>query len=74
MDDVLNGVISFQSPRSGKFESNVLSSEHSTLSLTMFQSPRSGKFESNALELWESGSYKAAEFQSPRSGKFESNS
>ena len=49
MDDVLNGVISFQSPRSGKFESNVLSSEHSTLSLTMFQSPRSGKFESNEL-------------------------
>ena len=24
MDDVLNGVISFQSPRSGKFESNRL--------------------------------------------------
>ena len=64
----------FQSPRSGKFESNFEKiKENKVVSAIMFQSPRSGKFESN-LELWESGSYKAADmFQSPRSGKFESN-
>ena len=37
----------FQSPRSGKFESNVKIIELLVLILRSFQSPRSGKFESN---------------------------
>ena len=38
----------FQSPRSGKFESNafLLKAKRAT-EITRFQSPRSGKFESN---------------------------
>ena len=65
----------FQSPRSGKFESNLsLIKRCASYKYLPFQSPRSGKFESNhavkkAEDLREIGT-----FQSPRSGKFESNS
>ena len=38
----------FQSPRSGKFESNVTESYLLTTTECQFQSPRSGKFESNS--------------------------
>ena len=50
MDDVLNGV--FQSPKSGKFESNPLSEEEKVAReyYLSFQSPKSGKFESNGWE------------------------
>ena len=37
----------FQSPRTGKFESNVTRVSARRLFLKMFQSPRTGKFESN---------------------------
>ncbi len=46
----------FQSPRSGKFESNNLAYENVDMELVeLFQSPRSGKFESNLVVciLWE---------------------
>ena len=63
----------FQSPRSGKFESNNIFQADRNFYIS-FQSPRSGKFESNAkaghyaqCHFWDSV------FQSPRSGKFESN-
>ena len=60
----------FQSPKSGKFESN--SAQKSvTYSSVAFQSPKSGKFESNISN--EEAKAKLEEFQSPRSGKFESN-
>ena len=69
----------FQSPRSGKFESNQNENRRARglppRSWPRFQSPRSGKFESNPYT--ESGFKQkvvAEVFQSPRSGKFESNS
>ena len=37
----------FQSPKSGKFESNVHLGASQEAKQTMFQSPKSGKFESN---------------------------
>ena len=40
--------VTFQSPRSGKFESNVTESYLLTTTECQFQSPRSGKFESNS--------------------------
>ena len=49
---VIHGM--FQSPRSGKFESNIRkSNQASQKEVGVFQSPRSGKFESNIyLERW----------------------
>ena len=42
----------FQSPRSGKFESNLVDKlKESRYSYMSFQSPRSGKFESNTTEI-----------------------
>ena len=64
----------FQSPRSGKFESNqrIEVAPIRIPDVNMFQSPRSGKFESN--KDTEAVSTKMPfGFQSPRSGKFESN-
>ena len=64
----------FQSPRSGKFESNVEGDKSNFLNTVEFQSPRSGKFESNLIVLNYQKAQKASlTFQSPRSGKFESN-
>ena len=65
----------FQSPRSGKFESNTSVFKHlGFVPHVLFQSPRSGKFESNMGVLDDNGRVDAWEwFQSPRSGKFESN-
>ena len=40
----------FQSPRSGKFESNEDTFEDIKEDVKEFQSPRSGKFESNSLK------------------------
>ena len=60
----------FQSPRSGKFESNQYLLNAFSLQM-VFQSPRSGKFESNQY-LLNAFSLQMV-FQSPRSGKFESN-
>ena len=67
---------SFQSPRSGKFESNenTLIKKLKDESLLLFQSPRSGKFESNESKMAIIKKSTQAQFQSPRSGKFESNS
>ena len=63
----------FQSPRSGKFESNLVAVQPDlTLSTVSFQSPRSGKFESN-LKFTTFKDRGDLLFQSPRSGKFESN-
>ena len=52
-------MLQFQSPRSGKFESNVLKKDviSSTLRGGTFQSPRSGKFESNYRYNEQSGAY-----------------
>ena len=61
----------FQSPRSGKFESNAAETASDFVN-DAFQSPRSGKFESNK-EVGVIRSKRDYEFQSPRSGKFESN-
>ena len=63
----------FQSPRSGKFESNLVSINGFHTVIDVFQSPRSGKFESNAMKARHAAGV-AEMFQSPRSGKFESNS
>ena len=63
----------FQSPRSGKFESNPCGYERERWRLYQFQSPRSGKFESNRAPSLDSNE-EVTTFQSPRSGKFESNS
>jgi len=66
----------FQSPRSGKFESNITGVKYACNSgLTSFQSPRSGKFESNNgwNQMGSIKGLKGKKFQSPRSGKFESN-
>ena len=41
---------SFQSPKSGKFESNELLQLDMDSRTAMFQSPKSGKFESNSLK------------------------
>ena len=64
----------FQSPRSGKFESNQdfahLTDEQKETA--KFQSPRSGKFESNGAKM-NNVLARSLTFQSPRSGKFESN-
>ena len=62
----------FQSPRSGKFESNLVSINGFHTVIDVFQSPRSGKFESNAMKARHAAGV-AEMFQSPRSGKFESN-
>ena len=63
----------FQSPRSGKFESNAPALNKAIADIHwMFQSPRSGKFESNTLFLPRKRLHENV-FQSPRSGKFESN-
>ena len=62
----------FQSPRSGKFVSNVCR-ERLRYSTTSFQSPRSGKFVSNIAEVANQYLRKGSKFQSPRSGKFVSN-
>ena len=62
----------FQSPRSGKFESNLNPGINRFTDEEMFQSPRSGKFESNDA-LCSSLVIYGKLFQSPRSGKFESN-
>ena len=63
----------FQSPRAGKFESNLNQMKGVTMAIIKkFQSPRSGKFESN--DNYQSAKENFKEwFQSPRSGKFESN-
>ena len=64
----------FQSPRTGKFESNLTLLTVSFLCFVMFQSPRTGKFESNVVSLSpECKTLWANMFQSPRTGKFESN-
>ena len=65
----------FQSPRSGKFESNKQSEIIYNYELALsFQSPRSGKFESNKKMSGKSKILiEGKGFQSPRSGKFESN-
>ena len=39
----------FQSPKSGKFESNMEIMFELVLAFILFQSPKSGKFESNEL-------------------------
>ena len=62
----------FQSPRSGKFESNWNQVADWPTCHLMFQSPRSGKFESNLGYVTTDGNPEYR-FQSPRSGKFESN-
>ena len=63
----------FQSPKSGKFESNSDTKEISSWKRTnRFQSPKSGKFESNVpTKVGEVAT--EGVFQSPKSGKFESN-
>ena len=63
----------FQSPRSGKFESNQYLLNAFSLQM-VFQSPRSGKFESNYNHHAINTQREYKKFQSPRSGKFESNS
>ena len=40
----------FQSPKSGKFESNLVIKAVAYTVLLTFQSPKSGKFESNSLK------------------------
>ena len=40
----------FQSPKSGKFESNLRLNNYSNDLISLFQSPKSGKFESNSLK------------------------
>ena len=57
----------FQSPRSGKFESNAHEEGGNEYRWVTFQSPRSGKFESNMVLGICVGGF-AKEFQSPRSG------
>ena len=65
---VLN--LMFQSPRSGKFVSDVMV-VHQFLDLSlMFQSPRSGKFVSDLMPTSNSLPVYGMRFQSPRSGKF----
>ena len=71
-DKVRSEHTQFQSPRSGKFESNRTQSAGYETVPTPFQSPRSGKFESNRERDTEYGEDEEW-FQSPRSGKFESN-
>ena len=45
--------LKFQSPRSGKFESNLsIATYKDENKLVLFQSPRSGKFESNTAEIF----------------------
>ena len=61
----------FQSPKSGKFESNTVYSHHPRFR-DAFQSPKSGKFESNDEEFGPAYLDRIL-FQSPKSGKFESN-
>ena len=62
----------FQSPRSGRLESNLwLVTGEGKTKVNRFQSPRSGKFESNLKKVKRLRKPKL--FQSPRSGKFESN-
>ena len=63
----------FQSPRTGKFESNYWCNRRkSCRAVTWFQSPRTGKFESNNVRKQLSWILRFS-FQSPRTGKFESN-
>ena len=63
----------FQSPRSGKFVSNIAEVANQYLRKgSKFQSPRSGKFVSN-LYVSKLIFKTAQTFQSPRSGKFVSN-
>ena len=63
----------FQSPKSGKFESNTENFGQNVHG-NLFQSPKSGKFESNELVYRELVAGILGQFQSPKSGKFESNS
>ena len=58
----------FQSPRSGKFVSDMQSTEFFLNGYIEFQSPRSGKFVSDSDEDREGEAIGL--FQSPRSGKF----
>ena len=63
----------FQSPKSGKFESNEADHVRSLCyGASGFQSPKSGKFESNSINIKQKG-FQMQKFQSPKSGKFESN-
>ena len=50
----------FQSPRSGKFESNKSVLEYPKLIDDRFQSPRSGKFESNAMVAKQNAEFEAS--------------
>ena len=63
----------FQSPKSGKFESNQgFISKFKDELFSTFQSPKSGEFESNYTTILRD-LFKLKGFQSPKSGKFESN-
>ena len=63
----------FQSPKSGKFESNMKKVYKDLSVYTAFQSPKSGKFESNQRCKLVTPQAWLRWFQSPKSGKFESN-
>ena len=60
----------FQSPRSGKFVSDVMQRAACIIRYAMFQSPRSGKFVSDNGAQVEEVMFIDITFQSPRSGKF----
>ena len=63
----------FQSPRSGKFVSDISFLFSFDKEIALFQSPRSGKFVSDMKELFKV--FRGEDmFQSPRSGKFVSDS
>ena len=59
----------FQSPRSGKFVSDLIPMKKDLWRKILFQSPRSGKFVSDIFTQLTSGRMTIM-FQSPRSGKF----
>ena len=63
-------VMVFQSPRSGKFVSDVHTDIAQWGAVFMFQSPRSGKFVSDTHRTIDIAKWNAKKFQSPRSGKF----
>ena len=62
----------FQSPRSGKFVSDVPNWCENRLKIeaNTFQSPKSGKFVSDLGDTISLERYNAQKFQSPRSGEF----
>ena len=60
----------FQSPRSGKFVSDVASLKEDLTAALLFQSPRSGKFVSDETGQEPAVIVSSMSFQSPRSGKF----